>query len=461
MMGIFSSLASMFGRGEPQNAVEFTPDLWAAIQANGSNAISWRKAIEVAAVLAGARIYGNGLAADPWKIMQVKENGDRVEGIDHPYYNLITYRPNEYQTSFEFRQTLGFNLALSGNAYVWLDRVGPRQNKIVNLLPLDPSWVTVGRSDNDWGEIKYRVSFPDGTSIETSPKFVWHLRNMAWDGYCGISALSYARDAINLSKDVSNSQADSHRNQARPSGVLAIDQVMEKGQFKQVRALIDAQVQTRLSKGYPMVVDKTMTWTQMATKAVDMQSVETRKQIAEEILIHMGILPAIAGFSGDGSQSYASVEQLEIRGNNHFRRPLHENFTQSADRWLFTDEDRRNKYYNRLVDQAILRADTKARADYYRQMIASGIMTRNEARAMEDMNTKPGGDYTWMPLANAPVGDDGMHIIQENDSLDNNLRSGGDSNDIASLFLRSTPQQKARFAALFRTYQEPEEGGTL
>src|SRR5690606_25188919 len=101
MMGVLSRITSMFGRSEPQNAVDISADLWAAIEANTLNHMSWRKAVEVSAVLACARIYANDLAATPWKLMRDGKNGEKEEAKDHRYYNLITYEPNQWQTSFE------------------------------------------------------------------------------------------------------------------------------------------------------------------------------------------------------------------------------------------------------------------------------------------------------------------------------------------------------------------------
>lgn len=457
-MSILSRFGSMFGRSEPQdNAVVMSPELWAAMQANNLNATSWQRAIEVSAVLACARVYANDLASSPWKIMQDKENGDKVEAKDHRLYDLITWEPNRYQTSFEFRQTLGFHLALEGNAFVWLDRAGVRGDKIVGLLPLQPSWVAVCRDPKDWGNVRYQLTFPDGTSIETDSRFVWHLRNLAWDGYKGISALSYARKEIGLAGDISNSQSDAHKNYAKPSGVLAVDQVLDAAQFARMRKLVDMQVGERLSRGLPMVVDKTMTWTQMSGKATDMQTVEARKQIMEEISIHMGILPAVSGLDTNSSQSYASVEQLAIRHNMYFKMPLMNNFMQGADRWLLSKEDRRKGYYNRLVDQDILRADVKARGEFYRLMWMINSMSGNEIRQFEDMNPKEGLDFTWAPLANAPVGSDGKPIVPEAAKVDNNLKQGGQE-DIANLYMKSSHAAKARFAAMVQDLIKPEEG---
>lgn len=463
-MGILSQVSSWFtlrGRDtDPQNGVKFSPEFAAALREGELNKINWQRAIQVSAVLACARIYANDLASVPWKIMHDKENGNKDEAKDHQYYDMITWAPNPWQTSFEFRQTLGFHLAMDGNAYVWLDRAGARSEKIVGLLPLNPSWVTVCRDDSDWTKLKYRVTFPDGAVIETDSRFVWHLRNLAWDGYKGLSALAYAREEIGLARDISDSQSDAHKNYAKPSGVLSVDQVMDAAQFTKTRKLIDLQVTERLSRGFPMVVDKTMKWEQLAAKATDMQTVEARKQIIEEIAIHMGILPAMTGYMGDGSQSYASVEQLLIRHNIHFKYPLLTNFMQSADRWVLSRSDRRNGYYNHLVDQAILRGDIKARGEFYRLLWMIGAITDNEIRRFEDMNPMDGLDRPWAPLANAPIGEDGRPLVPETADVDNNLKQGGQA-DIADLFFKSSPAARARFAATMQDLIKPGEGGIL
>jgi hypothetical protein len=87
-------------------------------------------------------------------------------------------------------------------------------------------------------------------------------------------------------------------------------------------------------------------------------------------------------------------------------------------------------------------------------------MSGNEIRQFEDMNPKEGLDFTWAPLANAPVGPDGKPIVPETAKVDNNLKQG-DQEDIANLYMKSSHAAKARFAAMVQDLIKPEEGGTL
>ena len=123
-MRIWDRIASAFRR-EPQNAVEFSPELEAALLGRVHGELNWQKAIQVTTVLRCAVIRAEGICSVPFKLYR-KEGNRRIEARDHPLWDLIHSSPNEWQTSFEFRKTIGMHLALTGNAYVYLNRVRGR-----------------------------------------------------------------------------------------------------------------------------------------------------------------------------------------------------------------------------------------------------------------------------------------------------------------------------------------------
>lgn len=70
---------------------------------------------------------------------------------------------------------------------------------------------------------------------------------------------------------------------------------------------------------------------------------------------------------------------------------------QELKRKLFT-EPTDNRKYIKFNLNALLRGDSLARANFYRTMIMSGVMTRNEARAREDLPPIAGADELLVPL---------------------------------------------------------------
>lgn len=444
-MGFRQRIAEWIGGKEYQNAATFSADLEAALLGRSARAVSWQDAIQVTTMLRCGIIRAEEICSIPWKLYR-SDGGDRIEVDEHPLVSLMRYGPNEWQTSFEFRSTIGLHLAFKGNAYVWLNRVGAgSRSRIIEMIPIEPAYMHVCRKD-DW-TIEYRWTMLDGTQVIVPPENLWHLKNHSWDSYKGLAALEYAANAIGLAKEIETAQRDTHKNYAKPSGVLSVDHEMDGAQFKETRKLIDAQVSTRLSRGLPMVVDKTMKWEQLAIKATDAQSVENRGFQVEEIGRAMGVLPIMLGYSGDKSITYASAEQMFIHQFVHNIRPRHRSFEQSADKKLLSDADKRAGLYTGLVDQELLRGDTKTRGEFYRLLWMIGATTGNEVRRFEDMNRLDGLDRPWAPLASAPIGEDGMPMIAEGANVDNNLIADQAAKAFGEAFSNAGPAARQRLLA--------------
>jgi len=62
------------------------------------------------------------------------------------------------------------------------------------------------------------------------------------------------------------------------------------------------------------------------------------------------------------------------------------NWEQEIDYKLFTPKERR-KFYSKFNLTSELRGDSKARADYYKEMIGMGVYTINEVRAFEEKSS--------------------------------------------------------------------------
>ena len=56
------------------------------------------------------------------------------------------------------------------------------------------------------------------------------------------------------------------------------------------------------------------------------------------------------------------------------------------------------KEYIKFNTNALLRGNIKDRADFYKTMINSGVMSVNEVRSKEELNTITDGDKHFIPL---------------------------------------------------------------
>ena len=105
----------------------------------------------------------------------------------------------------------------------------------------------------------------------------------------------------------------------------------------------------------------------------------------------------MVGYS-DKTATYASAEQMFIAHVVHTLGPWYTRIEQSAAVSLLTPEERRQGYYFKFFNQALLRGASKDRADYWARLHAIGVYSANEIRALEDMNPYPGGDTFVLPL---------------------------------------------------------------
>lgn len=411
MRGLFGALV----RSERKESTRYGPadeiwrDLFGGALTNTGGRIGWKKALQVTTALRCASIRAEGIASVAFKLYRRStERGliRRREADDHPLFDIISLAPNEWQTSFEFRETIGLHLALCGNAFCFINRV---RGKIVELIPFEPGHVTIERGKN-W-RLTYRVTPPDGGQQETFPQeAIWHLRGLSWNGYLGLEYTTLAREALGLALALEESHARMHDKAVRPSGVLSAEGELTEPQFLRWRTWVDAYYSGAANAGKALILDRATKWHSLQMTGVDAEHLKTRGFQIEEICRAFGILPIMVGYTGDKSSTYASAEQMFLAHLSFTLRPLYERVEQSAARWLLTKEERAAGLYFDFSENQLLRASLKDRGDFWGKGINNTIFTPNDARDDFGFDGLPGLDRPRMPGNHWVIGDDGMPI---------------------------------------------------
>lgn len=123
----------------------------------------------------------------------------------------------------------------------------------------------------------------------------------------------------------------------------------------------------------------------ISIKPIDAQLSDQRAWGIREIAIAFGIPAYMLGVPGD-SATYANVESRMIE----LARFTHLPWTRRAESALDSEVPRGQGF--KLLLDGVMRADTKTRMDAYKVAIDAGILTRNEARAKEDLPPLEGGN---------------------------------------------------------------------
>lgn len=414
---MFGWITNRRGReGKAGSIFATMPELFRHASSKTGEVVNWRNALDVTTVLAAVRVISQGIAQVPIQFLTVDSNGNKTPVRSHPLLGVLGRKPNAYQTSFQFRQTVMVHLLLTGNAFVFKNLVGP-ERRVAELLPISPNRVTVRHYPD--GTMDYLIA-PEaaeassfGATIESQgtgarkvlpAEAVWHLRGLSWNGWMGLEVVRLAREAIGLAMATEGTHARLHANQAKPGGLYSVDGTLSAEQYKQIAAWL--QTSTSGDNAWrPMILDRGAKWTPLQTTGVDNQHLETRRFQIEEICRALGVIPMMVGYS-DKTATYASAEQMFIAHVVHTLAPWARNFEESAQAELLSPNDETDI---ELDFNALMRGASKDRAEYNAKALGSGghggWMTPNEVRRAEGLPPAADGDELPKPAAagKAPV----------------------------------------------------------
>lgn len=391
-------LADLVSRKSDDGSLALFREIYGSKLAKTGAEVNWRTAIRVAAVLACARVKAEGLASVPLKVFQARDRV-RLPAPNHPLYYLLDTQANEWQTAYEYRETIGLHLAMAGYHYSFVNRL---RGEIAELIPLMPGRVEA-RLVN--GQVMYRVTADDGKTEDFPQQAIWHIRGLSWNGWQGLDVMDLAREAIGLTIAAEDRHGALFRNGVQASGVYSVEGTLSTKQYEDLRAFIKTN-HTGLMAGMPMVLDRGAKWLSQAMSGVDMQHYEVRRHQVEEVCRAMGVLPIVIGHS-DKTATFASAEAFFAAHDRMTMLPIFTRLEKSINAHLLGRRAvQQQGYYAKHINNGLLRASAKDRADYFSKALGAGgspaWLTQDEVRELDEFNPM-GGTAARLPVAsNAP-----------------------------------------------------------
>lgn len=395
MRGLFGSIAA----GLSTKATDISNYTWTAllggVNSTSGVAVNLRSALKVSTVLACARVIAEGIAQQPFKVYRALDERTTKPATDHPVYALLARRPNDWMTAFEMREMMTLHAVLLGDAYAY---IGRGQGRIVELIPLVPSFV-LPRQSLEYG-LTYEVTDMAGGVTTLPRESVLHVRGATWNGYRGLDIIEMARDAIGLSIATEETHASLHANGAQPGGILSVKSALKKDARDRLKEAWQQHQAGIRNKFRTAVLDMDATWTPMAMTGVDAEHIATRAFQIEEICRFMRVFPQMVGHS-DKTATFASADAFFQAHVTHSLMPWGVRWEQTVARDLLSDDP---KLFARLNFSSLLRGDNATRGEFYLRALGgaraeTAWMTRNEVRALEEMDPIEGGDTLPEPVA--------------------------------------------------------------
>lgn len=383
----WSPLKSWFNGHDQNEGTQYTGPL--TYPEPAASAVSEESAMQLSAVWACVRIISQTIASLPLIVYRQTPDG-RVIDENHWFAKLMAYKPNRYQTRFEFMEYQMANLVLHGNCYAKINRLG---GEIVGLTPMSAQQVEVQWLD---GEVLY-VYTHNGLVEVLSAKSVWHVKiNTDW--LVGRSPLEFGRNIFGVSQAAESAVTKIYGNGAKPSGVLMTDRLLTPEQRRQIHENFNGI--TTGDDNRLLVLEDGIDFKPVSLSPQDIELLASRKFQIDEICRWFGV-PAILVNQNEGSTTLGSSTAEIITAFYKLNlRPILEAIENSAAVHLFGDG---SKHEIELSFEALLRASQKERFDGYRIGITSGVITPNEARKMEWLPEMSGGDKLYMQGAMLPL----------------------------------------------------------
>lgn len=384
-------LDRFFGR----KAAQLTYDQIASlIDGNGSSQIAGvtvteQTALQVSTVLACVKVISDGCATPDLNVFREKQDGTRQKATNIPEHRMLSRRPNEWQTSFEWRRQMTLHAALTGAGLSI--KVKGDNGRVRELIPVQPGQWTVRKTSRY--AVMYRCYDEFGLIGDFGPDDVFVLSGVQWDWASSLNAVQLARSAVGLSIATERSQAAMHANGMRPSGTYSVEGTLSAEQHERLAAFLKRKSGPD-NAGAPLVLDRNAKWLSTSVSGVDAQHVETRRLQIEEICRAFGVFPIMVGHS-DKAATFASSEAFFAAHVKHTLAPWHRAWTQRIDEMLL---DGSGPLFAEFDTRYLLAGSVADRAQWARTMTETGIYTRNEIRDEEGKDPLPGLDEPLTPL---------------------------------------------------------------
>lgn len=364
------------------------------------------QAMKLPAVNACIEIISDSVAKMPIYLMD-GETRERVP--DHPAVRLLTGRPTEALTAFDYHKLMESRRIAYGNAYALILR--DKWGQPCELLPIAPGYMLPILDTN--AKLWYVGINPKTREYRKFwPTDVLHYKAFSTDGLEGISYLRRGAETIEAAMQAQRYESNYYRNGGQVSGILTTDTDLSPrparigGETVDIKSKIRAEwesIHSGADNAYRIaVLDNGLKYTPLTATNRDAQFIESKAASVEDIARLFNI-PFYK--LGAGKESYAANTQAAIEYIQRTLSPIvSEHEQEDTHKLLLESESSRGLQLRRNM-MGELRGDWTARAAWYKSMREIGAYSVDDIRALEDLPDVPGGADRLASLNYVPLED--------------------------------------------------------
>ena len=379
----------------------------------------------------GDSTYGDGLTAyysavsliantiSCLPIMVYRPNGMTKERVpDHPIVSTFRGYVNGYQTGQQFIEVM------AAQALSWGNGLGLKRSNVYGDIKVEfiPAGTYSIQLEN--GELSYRIS---GHAKIYGRDEVVHLRNNGNHAY-GFSMLSLFAQTIDTATQTEQTVNDFYTNGMMCGWVFESPVKLKDNVKDNIQESIAGDGTGNAGKRFKaLFVEGGLKAHQATVSPVDAELLGSRKYTVEEIARAFHV-PAY--LLGDLTKtSYASADRQNIEFLQLCLQPWLIRLENELNAKLLTEAERRQGYYVKFNLDSLLRADVEKRDTSILSKYTNGLISRQQAQALLDIEEDPEGDYVVPTWQKGDQGAVGQQLPNDqmpdpgNDMMDTNVRA--------------------------------------
>lgn len=348
--------------------------------------VSDRTALRIAVAWRCVSVISGLVSTLPFDLYERVDENTRRPAVDNPLRDVLTRKPNSWQTPSEFRRMLQAQLLLHGYGAALKVRSGKR---IVALIPMRPGSLSAEMMADY--TLRYTYTAINGYQMTLAQDDVFYLRGLTLDGFTPLSVLSYAREAMGTAISTDKAGAKLMRNGSFIGGTFEHPGTLSDAAYERLKSDLNDDYSGAENTGKRIILEEGMKLGQNAGfSARDLQFLELKDFSRSEVGMFFGVPPHLYGDTTKATSWGSGIEQQNIGFLQYTMQNWLTTWEEAANRDL-TDDPR---LYTRFDVNGMLRTDVKTQNEAFALALGSGggqgWMTANEVRAKTEL--KPSSD---------------------------------------------------------------------
>lgn len=340
-------------------------------------------ALKSSCVYSCIKVLAETISTTPVQMVRDLPGGWMEPAPEHPLDEIIRYQPNQTQTAVEFWEMMMLHAGLRGCAYAEI--VPGLRGAVDQLLPLHTDRVQPERLRD--GTLRFIVTNPTtGAQKTLLQEEVFRIPGMSSDGIRGLRAVDLAAEAIGLGLAADAYAARVFSNNLNIGGYLIHPKKLSPEAQKNLVQRLMERFAGIDNAHRPIVLQEGMDFKPASMNGRDAQLLEARKWQIGEIARYWRIPLFMLGIDQTGANS----EQQALDFVKYTLRPWVRRIEQAIRRDLIVAKGTYSAKFNM---DALLRADSAARAEYFSKALGAGgsppWMKQNEVRHIEGLPREP------------------------------------------------------------------------